>query len=92
MKKIIYIFLIALTTLGCSNEIEVINIPLTSSSDEAKDLFISDVVSVRTGYRMGAPQVLPILDKIFELDSKFYLANALRGSYNNNLNSGEKRN
>lgn len=91
MKKIIYIFLIALTTLGCSNEIEVINIPLTSSSDEAKDLFISDVVSVRTGYRMGAPQVLPILDKIFELDSKFYLANALRGSYNNNLNSGEKR-
>ena len=89
MKKFIYLFLTALTTLGCSNEVEVIDIPLTSSSNEAKDLFASDVFAVKTGYRMS--QVLPILDKIYELDSKFYLANALRGSYNNNLNSSEKR-
>jgi len=91
MKKTITLLLITLTTMSCSSEVEVLNIPLTSSSKEAIALFTSDVFRVKTGYRMDGPQVLPILDKIFELDSNFHLSNALRGSYNNNLNSGERR-
>jgi len=91
MKKTISLLLITLTSLGCSNEFEVLDIPLTSSSKEAIALFKSNVFVVKSGYRMDAAQVLPVLDKIYELDSNFHLANALRGSYNNSLNSAERR-
>ena len=91
MKKTITLLLITLITLSCSSEVEVLNIPLTSSSKEAVALFTSDVFAVRTGYRMDGPQVLPVLNKLNKLDPDFHLANALRGSYDNNLNSNERR-
>ena len=50
MKKTITLLLITLTTMSCSSEVEVLNIPLTSSSKEAIALFTSDVFRVKPGY------------------------------------------
>ena len=78
MKKILLILTSTLAIISCSeSKVTTLEIPLTSSSQEAVALFTTEVFRPKTGYRTYSPGVNEIINKCLELDPNFYLANAL---------------
>ena len=83
MKKLILLFVMALTTLSCSETIEAERINYTSSSEEAKLLFRES----NRGWeqRDWNPDVQEaLMDSILKLDPNFYLAK-LRNNFGTNM-------
>ena len=63
MKKIICLLLVSFT-IGCSNNIKVPQIPLTSSSEEAKNLFITKVLLSNSDNQLFGPSIINDMNKI----------------------------
>ena len=86
MKKII--FLITLFSfLSCSEKKTVLDIPLTSSSEEAKRI-ISDNLFFNNGntsFRIYSGRTVPALEKVLELDPNFEFAKAIYADIQNNF-------
>ena len=86
MKKII--FLITLFSfLSCSEKKNVLDIPLTSSSEEAKRI-ISDNLFFNNGntsFRIYSGRTVPALEKVLELDPNFEFAKAIYADIQNNF-------
>ena len=91
MKKYIYLFFISTFIIGCSEKKEVLEIPLTSNSQEAVALFQNEVFRPKTAYRTYSPSINNAIVKCLELDPKFYLAQAIYGNLSFQLKPEERR-
>ena len=92
MKKILLILISTLAIISCSeSKVTTLEIPLTSSSQEAVALFTTEVFRPKTGYRTYSPGVNEIINKCLELDPNFYLANAIYGDLGFQLKPEERR-
>tara|TARA_B100000902_G_scaffold390139_1_gene438559 strand:+ start:121 stop:1707 length:1587 start_codon:yes stop_codon:yes gene_type:complete len=92
MKKYIFLFFISATFFtSCSDKKEVLEIPLTSNSQEAIELFQNEVFRPKTAYRTYSPAINNAIVKCLELDPKFYLAQALYGNLSFQLKPEERR-
>jgi tetratricopeptide (TPR) repeat protein len=80
MKKIVCLLLVSFT-IGCSKNIKVPQIPLTSSSEEAKNLFVTKVLLSNSDNQLFGPSIINDMNKIIELDPNFYLAKAINARY-----------
>ena len=86
MKKIISLSLIVLLLVKCSSDTEVLDIPLTSSSQEAIDLFTTGVLNSNNGNRLLAQNnnlMNDAINKVNKLDPDFHVVNAIRALYFN---------
>ena len=81
MKKIIYLLLASFYIIGCSSNTEVPQIPLTSSSEEAKDLFTNKILSSNSDNQLFGPSIINDMNKVIEIDPSFYLAKAIGARY-----------
>jgi len=81
MKKIIYLLLVSFYITGCSNNTEALQIPLTSSSEEAKGLFINKILTSNSDNQLFGPSLIDQMNKIVELGPDFYLAKAINARY-----------
>ena len=91
MKKYIYLFFISTFIIGCSEKKEVLEIPLTSNSQEAVSLFQNEVFRPKRAYRLFSQEMGKVLSQILEKDPNFHLSSALLGAYSWNMNSDTRR-
>ena len=92
MKKNLLILISTLAIISCSeSKITTLEIPLTSSSQEAIDLFKNEVFRPKEAYRTYNPLVDEVLKKCVALDSQFSLAQALIGSVGYRITPEEAR-
>lgn len=91
MKKYIYLFFISTFIIGCSEKKEVLEIPLTSNSQEAVALFQNEVFRPKRAYRLFSQEMGKVLSQILEKDPNFHLSSALLGAYSWNMNSDTRR-
>ena len=73
MKKYIYLFFISTFIIGCSEKKEVLEIPLTSNSQEAVALFQNEVFRPKSAYRLFSQEMGKVLSQILEKDPNFHL-------------------
>tara|TARA_B100000767_G_scaffold189167_1_gene176512 strand:+ start:472 stop:2094 length:1623 start_codon:yes stop_codon:yes gene_type:complete len=95
MRKIIYLLLVSFYIVGCSKKAEVLQIPLTSSSEEAIKIFATEVLNSTEGNQLlnqNNEQMTKALNKALELDPDFLIANAIKSLYFRQGMSSEKRN
>ena len=92
MKKTLLLLISTLAITACAeNKNEIINIPLTSSSEEAISLFTNTVFQPKEAYRTYNPVIDEALKKCVELDTEFSLAQALIGSVGYRITPEERR-
>ena len=92
MKKTLLLLISTLAITACAeNKNEIINIPLTSSSEEAISLFTNTVFQPKEAYRTYDPVIDEALKKCVELDTEFSLAQALIGSVGYRITPEERR-
>ena len=88
MKKIISMLLLTFCFTGCSNNIETLQIPLTSNSEEAKVLFTNKILTSNSDNQLFGPSVINAMNQILKLDPNFYLAKAINARYLQTFNLG----
>jgi tetratricopeptide (TPR) repeat protein len=88
MKKIISMLLLTFYFTGCSNNIETLQIPLTSNSEEAKVLFTNKILTSNSDNQLFGPSVINAMNQILKLDPNFYLAKAINARYLQTFNLG----
>ena len=89
MKKLVSIIALTLFFIQCSEEKKVLEIPLTSSSEEAKNLFTTKILSSNSDNQLFGPSVIDEMNKIVELDPNFYLAKAINARYLQSFSLGQ---
>ena len=89
MKKLVSIIALTLFFIQCSEEKKVLEIPLTSSSEEAKNLFTTKILNSNSDNQLFGPSVIDEMKKIVELDPSFYLAKAINARYLQSFSLGQ---
>jgi len=89
MKKLLSIIALTLFFIQCSEEKKVLEIPLTSSSEEAKNLFTTKILNSNSDNQLFGPSVIDEMKKIVELDPSFYLAKAINARYLQSFSLGQ---
>ena len=89
MKKLLSIIALTLFFIQCSEEKKVLEIPLTSSSEEAKILFTTKILNSNSDNQLFGPSVIDEMKKIVELDPNFYLAKAINARYLQSFSLGQ---
>ena len=89
MKKLVSIIALTLFFIQCSEQKKVLEIPLTSSSEEAKNLFTTKILNSNSDNQLFGPSVIDEMKKIVELDPNFYLAKAINARYLQSFSLGQ---
>ncbi len=90
MKK--FLLILILITFSCSeSKKETLEIPLTSSSEEAIKLFSDAVFKPKEAYRTYNPVIDDALKRCVEIDPNFSLAQALIGNIGRRISVEESR-
>ena len=92
MKKIYYLTALIFLFISCSETVTLNEIPLTSTSDEAKKLFTSTIFKPEEGYRLYRPASNEVINKILKLDPGFLLADVMQAYFFNSGSIDERRN
>ena len=92
MKKLFLLLTFTLVFTCCEGEKkELLEISLSTSSVEAKDIFINDIFKPKETFRINSPLVDDALEKILKLDPNFYFAKAFYGYTRFNLKPFERQ-
>tara|TARA_B100001057_G_C22857117_1_gene953097 strand:- start:2345 stop:3931 length:1587 start_codon:yes stop_codon:yes gene_type:complete len=92
MKKFLLILVSTIAIISCSeSKVSTLEIPITSSSEDAIDLFSKSVFHPKEAYRTYNPVIDAALKKCVELDPNFSLAQALIGSAGYRITPEERR-
>ncbi len=92
MKKIYYLTALIFLFISCSETVTLNEIPLTSTSDEAKKLFTSTIFKPEEGYRLYRPASNEVINEILKLDPGFLLADVMQAYFFNSGSIDERRN
>ena len=82
---------LTLFSIQCSDEKKVLEIPLTSVSEEAKVLLVNKIMNSKTGNQLFAPDLQSEIKKIINIDPSFHLANTFYARYLSVLGPEERR-
>ena len=93
MKKLVPLFLVATIILSCSEEVKILDFPLTSNSSEAAKIASNEIFSKSAKDFFQSDNFNKALEEALSLDQDFYFAKAIYADAPNNfkLKENEKR-